>query len=214
MLISPSRPGQTFKKTNMNKKNSNERDCSDLPRVSKQLLEPILTRDPSWTFGGSFGYWQSWISPTVCGKSTLHLLQHIVGDVLDEPVEGFTFQTLLEFKLRGDISHAGVLGRRLPGLRQFHCHFGQHIVQSSQSNFDLESQSNIFATDWKRLKHKYDTLCRKTFCTPRPSTPLSLSCSWLWWWGPWPSWSSHLQTNNEFVLFTVLNSGPHQNYRA
>ena len=30
--------------------------CSDLPRVSKQLLEPILTRDPSWTFGGSFGY--------------------------------------------------------------------------------------------------------------------------------------------------------------
>ena len=30
--------------------------CLPLPRVSKQLLEPILTRDPSWTFGGSFGY--------------------------------------------------------------------------------------------------------------------------------------------------------------
>ena len=35
---------------------------SYLPIVSRQLLEPTFTREPSWTFGGSFGYWESLIS--------------------------------------------------------------------------------------------------------------------------------------------------------
>ena len=94
----------------------------------------------------------------------MHLLQHVVGDVLDEPVERFTFQTFLQFQLRCDVSHAGVPGGRLPGLKDLYCSFWQYCAKkhftAPRVTLNCRDKSNIFAPDCKCLKD-YETPCVK-----------------------------------------------------